>query len=67
MKSMWLGAEHGLADPFAGLHHVYVNPMGADAMRDGKPLPDGTVLVFDLVKQTRRSTRWWKAVASLVG
>lgn len=50
VKSMWLGAEHGLADPFAGLHHVYVNPTGAEAMRAGKPLPDGTVLVFDLLE-----------------
>ncbi|MCA9572086.1 MAG: cytochrome P460 family protein [Myxococcales bacterium] len=48
VKSMWLGAEHGLADPFAGLHHVYVSPEGEASLRAGKALPDGTVLVFDL-------------------
>lgn len=50
VKSMWLGAEHGLADPFAGLHHVYVNAAGEEALRLGRPLPDGTVLVFDLLQ-----------------
>lgn len=48
VKSMWLGPEHGLADPFAGLHHVYVNPAGEAALKAGRDLPDGTVLVFDL-------------------
>ena len=48
VKSTWLGPEHGLADPFAGLHHVYVNRQGAAQLRAGEPLPDGSVLVFDL-------------------
>jgi len=50
VKSMWLGPEHGLANPFAGLHHVYVNATGEKALRAGGPLPDGTVLVFDLMQ-----------------
>lgn len=49
VKSMWLGPDHGLADPFAGLHHVYVNDVGRDALSRGRDLPDGTVLVFDLL------------------
>ena len=49
VKSMWLGPGHGLADPFAGLHHVYVNAKGEANLRAGRPLPDGTVLVFDLL------------------
>lgn len=53
VKSLVLEAGHPLADPFAGLHHVYVNDIGLPALRDtpaGKapPIPDGTVLVFDL-------------------
>ncbi len=52
VKSMWLAPEHGLADPFAGLHHVYVSTAGEDALRSGRPLPDGTVLVFDLMQAT---------------
>lgn len=50
VKSMWLGAEHSLANPFAGLHHVYVNAAGEEALRSGRPLPEGTVLVFDLLQ-----------------
>lgn len=49
VKSMWIGADHALANPFAGLHHVYVNDTGRSAMEAGKPMPDGTVLVFDLL------------------
>jgi len=49
VKSMWLGPEHGLADPFAGLHHVYVDPEGERALKAEAPLPDGAVLVFDLL------------------
>lgn len=52
VKSMWLGPQHGLADPFAGLHHVYVNPVGEAALRSGRSLPDGTVLVFDLLQSS---------------
>ena len=52
VKSMWLGPEHGLADPFAGLHHVYVNAAGEASLRAGEPLPDGSVLVFDLLEAT---------------
>jgi hypothetical protein len=49
VKTLILQAGHPLADPFEGLHHVYVNPAGKEAIEAGKtPLPEGTVLVFDL-------------------
>lgn len=50
VKSMWIGPEHSLADPFQGLHHIYVNPVGEAALRAGRDLPDGTVFVFDLLE-----------------
>lgn len=50
VKSMWLGPEHGLANPFGGLHHIYVNDKGEAALRAGQALPEGTILVFDLLE-----------------
>ncbi len=50
VKSMWLSDAHGLADPFAGLHHVYVNDAGAAALERGNPLPEGTIFAFDLLE-----------------
>lgn len=50
VKSMWIGPEHALATPFAGLHHVYVNETGRVALEAGRPLPDGAVMVFDLLE-----------------
>ncbi|MEQ1502501.1 MAG: cytochrome P460 family protein [Myxococcota bacterium] len=50
VKSMWLGPDHALATPFAGLHHVYVNDTGRAALEAGRPLPDGAILVFDLLE-----------------
>lgn len=50
LKSMAIvSAEHPLHESFGGIHHVYVNPAGAAAARAGKPYPDGTVIVFDLL------------------
>lgn len=53
LKSMAIvSAKHPLFDSFAGIHHVYVNAKGADAARTGKPYPDGSVIVFDLLNAT---------------
>lgn len=42
--------QHPLYQAFGGIHHVYVNPTGAQALRTGGPFPDGSVLVFDLLE-----------------
>ncbi|MBX2799309.1 MAG: cytochrome P460 family protein [Myxococcales bacterium] len=52
VKSMWIGPDHALADPFAGMHHVYVDATGERALRKGRALPDGSVLAFDLLHAT---------------
>lgn len=42
--------QHPLFQAFGGIHHVYVNPVGAAAARTGGPFPEGSVLVFDLLE-----------------
>jgi hypothetical protein len=41
---------HPLYEAFGGIHHVYVNPIGVRAAREGGAYPDGSTLVFDLLK-----------------
>lgn len=51
VKSMVINDRaHPLFDAFGGIHHVYVNPRGAAAVRTGGPYPDGSVFVFDLLE-----------------
>jgi hypothetical protein len=51
LKSMAItDRSHPLFEAFAGLHHVYVNERGRAAAQQGKPYPDGSVLVFDLLE-----------------
>ncbi|MEZ5543011.1 MAG: cytochrome P460 family protein [Pseudomonadota bacterium] len=47
VKTLTLHADHPLADPFAGIHHVYANPAAVTGLHGGH-YPDGAVLVFDL-------------------
>jgi hypothetical protein len=50
VKSMVIHDQsHPLFETFGGIHHVYVNPWGAQAARAGGTFPDGSVLVFDLL------------------
>jgi hypothetical protein len=51
VKSMVIQPGHPLEDPFAGIHHVYANPVAADGLRSGQ-WRDGAVLVFDLLDAT---------------
>jgi len=50
VKSMVINADHGLADPFEGIHHVYANDKALDGLIGGT-YRDGAVLVFDLLSQ----------------
>jgi hypothetical protein len=51
VKSMVIhDPSHPLFGPFGGIHHVYVNPKGAAAVKKGGPYPEGTVFVFDLLE-----------------
>lgn len=49
VKSMVLYADHALADPFEGIHHVYANDTALNGFGKGQ-FADGSVIVFDLFK-----------------
>lgn len=50
VKSMIIQQGHPLYDAFGGIHHIYANDSALQAMKEGKPYPDGAVLVFDLLE-----------------
>lgn len=47
VKSMVLYSDHALADPFAGIHHVYANNVAMEGFSQGS-FAEGSVIVFDL-------------------
>ncbi|MBL1431876.1 MAG: cytochrome P460 family protein [Gammaproteobacteria bacterium] len=47
VKSMVLYADHALADPFEGIHHIYANDVAMDGF-DSNKFAEGSVIVFDL-------------------
>jgi hypothetical protein len=50
IKSMVIQQGHALYDSFGGIHHIYANEKALEAMKSGKPYPDGAVLIFDLLE-----------------
>jgi hypothetical protein len=50
VKSVILEKGHKLYDAVGGIHHVYANPKALKAMQQGKPYPDGSILIFDLLE-----------------
>lgn len=50
IKSMVIQEGHPLYESFGGIHHIYANKIALKAMKEGKPYPDGAVLVFDLLE-----------------
>ncbi|MDH5454843.1 MAG: cytochrome P460 family protein [Gammaproteobacteria bacterium] len=50
VKSMVIHPEHGLADPFEGIHHVYANADALAGLKSGQYVA-GATLVFDLLHQ----------------
>jgi hypothetical protein len=66
VKSLLLKANHPLANPFAGLHHVYANPKGLSGLKSGK-YDDGAVLVFDLLDPQDGSDATAEGKRKLVG
>lgn len=66
VKSMVLTPEHALANPFAGIHHVYANDRALEGYRAGT-FPDGSVLVFDLLEYTVADHAGTEGPRKLVG
>jgi len=55
VKSMVIHPEHGLADPFEGIHHVYANDKALAGLKSNQYVA-GAVLVFDLLQQDGDAT-----------
>jgi hypothetical protein len=49
-KSMVVQDGHLLYPQFGGIHHIYANPQAFAALVAQKPLPDGSVLVLDVLE-----------------
>ncbi|MFN0063158.1 MAG: cytochrome P460 family protein [Myxococcaceae bacterium] len=50
LKSMVIQPGHPLHEAFGGIHHIYANDRALRALQRGKPFPDGSVFVFDLLE-----------------
>jgi len=50
VKSMVIHTDHGLADPFEGIHHVYANDAALTGLENNS-YQDGATFVFDLLSQ----------------
>jgi hypothetical protein len=66
VKSMLIQPEHPLADPFAGIHHIYANDEAMEGYRSGR-FPDGAVIVFDLLEYAEGDAAIVEAGRKLVG
>ena len=53
VKTLTLYEKHPLYKDFGGIHHVYVNSIGREAMLKKSVFPDGTILVFDLLESIK--------------
>jgi hypothetical protein len=49
-KSMVVHEGHFLYPQLGGIHHIYANPKALAALMSHKPLPDGSVLVLDVLE-----------------
>jgi hypothetical protein len=50
VKSMVILQGHQLYETFGGIHHIYANEKALKALKSGKPYPNGSVFVFDLLE-----------------
>lgn len=68
LKSMAIVSDvHPLFSSFGGIHHVYANPPAASAARAGKPYPDGSVLVFDLLEAKESNGAYGEGARKFIG
>ena len=67
VKSMVIQRGHPLYDSLGGIHHIYANWKAFKAMKDGKPFPDGAVLVFDLLEAKNENSSLVEGPRKFVG
>jgi hypothetical protein len=66
VKSMVILEGHPLADPFAGIHHVYANGKAMRGLETGR-YADGSVLVFDLLEAVPEEGAYVEGARKLIG
>lgn len=66
VKTMLIAPGHPLENPFQGLHHVYANAKAVKGLNTGT-YPDGSVLVFDLLKYAEKDLTIQEGGRKLVG
>jgi len=66
VKSMVILHGHPLADPFAGIHHLYANAEAMKGYRTGT-FPDGAVICFDLLQAERGGAAITEGKRKLLG
>jgi hypothetical protein len=66
VKSMVILEGHALADPFAGIHHIYANGKALRGLENGK-YADGSVLVFDLLEAVPEENAYVEGPRKLIG
>ena len=65
-KSMVIEPDHGLADPFEGIHHTYANDKGLAGLLSGR-YEDGAVLVFDLLEYEAKDDTLQEGARKFIG
>ena len=66
VKTMLIEPEHPLENPFQGIHHIYANKKAMQGYKSGS-FPDGSVIVFDLLKYTEKDNTIQENQRKLVG
>ena len=67
VKSMAIVSDrHPLSGAFGGIHHVYVNRAGLAAAKAHGNYPDGSVLVFDLLRAEEADGAYSEGARKLV-
>ena len=66
VKTMLIEPGHPLENPFQGIHHIYANKKAMQGYKSGS-FPDGSVIVFDLLKYTEKDNTIQEDQRKLVG
>jgi hypothetical protein len=66
VKSMLIEPGHPLENPFRGIHHIYANKKAMKGYKTGD-FPNGSVIVFDLLKYAEKNNTIQEGERKLVG
>lgn len=67
VKSMVIQEGNKAYDLFGGIHHIYANKKAFEALSKGKPYPDGSVFVFDLLEATGKDNAITEGPRKFIG